>query len=186
MDRDMTSVLFYGGLFLYGLVLFALKRRYLEKLENTTVSYILGLTAAYIILAGIFFASWEIDVVGNILREAVWSGRTHTFPGAGFLLAGVPAVYSVFLLGFFEKDGKEVQWKEKVKMMASVWLNLTISILGLLCLDYMWSGHSMGEVLMTLIEGFCSIGWESGLLSLIGLYIIFRIIKHDHFKRHNR
>lgn len=186
MDRDTASVLLYGGLFLYGGVLFALKRLYLEKLKNTALSYILGLAAAYTILAGVFIAGWEIGVVGNILREAVWSGRTHTFPGAGFLLVGVPAVYSAYLLRFFEKDGKEALWKEKVKMMASVLMNLTMSILGLLCLDYMWSGHSMGEVLITLIEGFCSIGWESGLLSLIGLYIIFRIIKHDQFKRHSR
>lgn len=110
MDGETASWIFYSGLLMYGLVLFAFKRLYLDTLESRVLSYMLGLVLAYGILAGVFLASRESLVVRTVLQEALWSGRTHTYRGAGFLLIIVPAVYSIFLLRFlkrWEKCGLE-------------------------------------------------------------------------------
>lgn len=106
MNGETASWIFYSGLLMYGLVLFAFKRLYLDTLESRVLSYMLGLVLAYGILAGVFLASRESMVVKTVLQEALWSGRTYTYQGAGFLLVIVPAVYSIFLLRFFEKGGK--------------------------------------------------------------------------------
>lgn len=113
MDGETASWIFYSGLLMYGLVLFAFKRLYLDTLESRVLSYMLGLVLAYGILAGVFLASRESLVVRTVLQEALWSGRTHTYRGAGFLLIIVPAVYSIFLLRFFEKGGKMRLGKKK-------------------------------------------------------------------------
>ena len=160
MDGETASWIFYSGLLMYGLVLFAFKRLYLDTLESRVLSYTLGLVLAYGILAG--------------------------YRGAGFLLVIVPAVYSIFLLRFFEKGGKNAAWKEKVKMMGSVSVNTVMALLGLLCFNYMLDGHSMEECRIVLEESFASIGWESGLLSIALMYFVFYIIKRDHFKHYDR
>ena len=185
MDGETASWIFYSGLLMYGLVLFAFKRLYLDTLESRVLSYMLGLVLAYGILAGVFLASRESLVVRTVLQEALWSGRTHTYRGAGFLLIIVPAVYSIFLLRFFEKGGKNAAWKEKVKMMGAVSINTVMALLGLLCFNYMLDGHSMEECRIVLEESFASIGWESGLLSIALMYFVFYIIKRDHFKHYD-
>ena len=181
MNGETASWIFYSGLLMYGLVLFAFKRLYLDTLGSRVLSYMLGLVLAYGILAGVFLASRESMVVRTVLQEALWSGRTHTYRGAGFLLVIVPAVYSIFLLRFFEKGGKK-----KVKMMGSVSVNTVMALLGLLCFNYMLDGHSMEECRIVLEESFASIGWESGLLSIALMYFVFYIIKRDHFKHYDR
>ncbi|WP_274960008.1 hypothetical protein [Dialister invisus] len=186
MDGETASWIFYSGLLIYGLVLFAFKRLYLDTLESRVLSYMLGLVLAYGILAGVFLASRESMVVRTVLQEALWSGRTYTYQGAGFLLVIVPAVYSIFLLRFFEKGGKNAAWKEKVKMMGAVSINTVMALLGLLCFNYMLDGHSMEECRIVLEESFASIGWESGLLSIALMYFVFYIIKRDHFKHYDR
>lgn len=186
MDGETASWIFYSGLLMYGLVLFAFKRLYLDTLESRVLSYMLGLVLAYGILAGVFLASRESLVVRTVLQEALWSGRTYTYQGAGFLLVIVPAVYSIFLLRSFEKGGKNAAWKEKVQMMGSVSINTVMAFLGLLCFNYMLDGHSMEECRIVFEESFASIGWESGLLSIALMYFIFYIIKRDHFKHHGR
>lgn len=113
MNGETASWIFYSGLLMYGLVLFAFKRLYLDTLGSRVLSYMLGLVLAYGILAGVFLASRESMVVRTVLQEALWSGRTHTYRGAGFLLVIVPAVYSIFLLRFFEKVGKMRLGKKK-------------------------------------------------------------------------
>ena len=186
MDGETASWIFYSGLLMYGLVLFAFKRLYLDTLESRVLSYMLGLVLAYGILAGVFLASRESMVVRTVLQESLWSGRTDTYRGAGFLLIIVPAVYSIFLLRFFEKGGKNAAWKEKVKMMGAVFINTVMALLGLLCFNYMLDGHSMEECRIVLEESFASIGWESGLLSIALMYFVFYIIKRDHFKHYDR
>ena len=181
MDGETASWIFYSGLLIYGLVLFAFKRLYLDTLESRVLSYMLGLVLAYGILAGVFLASRESMVVRTVLQEALWSGRTYTYQGAGFLLVIVPAVYSIFLLRSFEKGGKNAAWKEKVQMMGSVSINTVM-----LCFNYMLDGHSMEECRIVFEESFASIGWESGLLSIALMYFIFYIIKRDHFKHYDR
>ena len=178
MDGETASWIFYSGLLMYGLVLFAFKRLYLDTLGSRVLSYMLGMVLAYGILAGVFLASRESMVVRTVLQEALWSGRTHTYRGAGFLLVIVPAVYSIFLLRSSEKGGKNAAWKEKV--------NTVMALLGLLCFNYMLDGHSMEECRIVLEESFASIGWESGLLSIALMYFVFYIIKRDHFKHYDR
>ena len=177
MDGETASWIFYSGLLMYGLVLFAFKRLYLDTLGSRVLSYMLGLVLAYGILAGVFLASRESMVVRTVLQEALWSGRTYTYQGA---------VYSIFLLRFFEKGGKNEAWKEKVKMMGAVSINTVMALLGLLCFNYMLDGHSMEECRIVLEESFASIGWESGLLSIALMYFVFYIIKRDHFKHYDR
>lgn len=113
MNGETASWIFYSGLLMYGLVLFAFKRLYLDTLESRVLSYMLGLVLAYGILAGVFLASRESMVVKTVLQEALWSGRTYTYQGAGFLLVIVPAVYSIFLLRFLKKGGKMRLGKKK-------------------------------------------------------------------------
>lgn len=185
MDGETASWIFYSGLLMYGLVLFAFKRLYLDTLESRVLSYTLGLVLAYGILAGVFLASRESMVVRTVLQEALWSGRFHTYRGAGFLLVIVPAVYSIFLLRSFEEGGK-MRLGKKSKMMGSVSVNTVMALLGLLCFNYMLDGHSMEECRIVLEESFASIGWESGLLSIALMYFVFYIIKRDHFKHYDR
>lgn len=90
MDGETASWIFYSGLLMYGLVLFAFKRLYLDTLESRVLSYMLGLVLAYGILAGVFLASRESLVVRTVLQEALWSGRTH-FPHVSFFMHGKAA-----------------------------------------------------------------------------------------------
>ena len=103
MDGETASWIFYSGLLMYGLVLFAFKRLYLDTLESRVLSYTLGLVLAYGILAGVFLASRESMVVKTVLQEALWSGRTYTYQGAGFLLVIVPARLQVVLVDYVLK-----------------------------------------------------------------------------------
>ena len=113
MDGNTASLIFYSGLLIYGLVLFAFKRLYLDTLGSRVLSYMLGLVLAYGILAGVFLASRESMVVRTVLQEALWSGRTHTYRGAGFLrslcLPCIPSFFSAFL----KKVGKMRLGKKK-------------------------------------------------------------------------
>ena len=185
MDGETASWIFYSGLLMYGLVLFAFKRLYLDTLESRVLSYTLGLVLAYGILAGVFLASRESMVVRTVLQEALWSGRTHTYRGAGFLLVIVPAVYSIFLLRFLKK-GKMRFGKKKVKVMGSAFINTVMALLGLLCFNYMLDGHSMEECRIVFEESLASIDWKSGLLSIALMYFVVYMIKRDHFKHHDR
>ena len=103
MNGETASWIFYSGLLMYGLVLFAFKRLYLDTLESRVLSYMLGLVLAYGILAGVFLASRESLVVRTVLQEALWSGRTYTYQGAGFLLVIVPARLQVVLVDYVLK-----------------------------------------------------------------------------------
>lgn len=111
MDGETASWIFYSGLLMYGLVLFAFKRLYLDTLESRVLSYTLGLVLAYGILAGVFLASRESMVVRTVLQEALWSGRTHTYRGAGFLLR-LPCI-PFFSSAFLKKGGKMRFGKKK-------------------------------------------------------------------------
>lgn len=144
MDGETASWIFYSGLLMYGLVLFAFKRLYLDTLESRVLSYMLGLVLAYGILAGVFLASRESMVVKTVLQEALWSGRTYTYQGAGFLLVIVPAVYSIFLLRSFEKVGK-CGLERKSENDGVCIHKYSYGFLGLLCFNYMLDGHSMEE-----------------------------------------
>lgn len=88
MDGETASWIFYSGLLMYGLVLFAFKRLYLDTLESRVLSYTLGLVLAYGILAGVFLASRESMVVRTVLQEALWSIR---FPHVSFFMHGKAA-----------------------------------------------------------------------------------------------
>ena len=146
----------------------------------------LGLVLAYGILAGVFLASRESMVVRTVLQESLWSGRAHRPGRFAPVLVIVPAVYSIFLLRFFEKRGENAAWKEKVKVMGSAFINTVMALLGLLCFNYMLDGHSMEECRIVFEESLASIGWESGLLSIALMYFVFYMIKRDHFKHHGR
>lgn len=84
MDGETASWIFYSGLLMYGLVLFAFKRLYLDTLESRVLSYTLGLVLAYGILAGVFLASRESLVVRTVLQEALWSGAPILIRVPGF------------------------------------------------------------------------------------------------------
>ena len=103
MDGETASWIFYCELLMYGLVLFAFKRLYLDTLESRVLSYMLGLVLAYGILVGVFLASRESMVVRTVLQESLWSGRTDTYRGAGFLLVIVPARLQVVLVDYVLK-----------------------------------------------------------------------------------
>ena len=46
MNGETASWIFYSGLLMYGLVLFAFKRLYLDTLGSRVLSYMLGLVLA--------------------------------------------------------------------------------------------------------------------------------------------
>ena len=77
MDGNTASLIFYSGLLIYGLVLFAFKRLYLDTLESRVLSYTLGLVLAYGILAGVFLASREAGFI---------TGQTIVVDGGQVLL----------------------------------------------------------------------------------------------------
>ena len=77
MDGETASWIFYSGLLMYGLVLFAFKRLYLDTLESRVLSYMLGLVLAYGILAGVFLASREAGFI---------TGQTIVVDGGQVLL----------------------------------------------------------------------------------------------------
>ena len=53
MDGETASWIFYSGLLMYGLVLFAFKRLYLDTLESRVLSYRKRYGAAAPILIGV-------------------------------------------------------------------------------------------------------------------------------------
>ena len=117
-----------------------------------------------------FWQAGKAWLSGLFYRKRYGAAVPILIQGAGFLLVIVPAVYSIFLLRFFEKRGENAAWKEKVKVMGSAFINTVMALLGLLCFNYMLDGHSMEECRIVFEESFASIGWESGLLSIALMY----------------
>lgn len=110
MNGETASWIFYSGLLMYGLVLFAFKRLYLDTLGSRVLSYMLGLVLAYGILAGVFLASRESMVVRTVLQEAAAaiSGnnqRELMIHMAGNFLAGIGIALTAG--GFFLKRKKQ-------------------------------------------------------------------------------
>ena len=84
MDGETASWIFYSGLLMYGLVLFAFKRLYLDTLESRVLSYMLGLVLAYGILAGVFLAG-KAWLSGLFYRKR--------YGAAAPILIGVPGFF---------------------------------------------------------------------------------------------
>lgn len=85
MDGETASWIFYSGLLMYGLVLFAFKRLYLDTLESRVLSYMLGLVLAYGILAGVFWQAGKAWLSGLFYR--------NHYGAAAPILIGVPGFF---------------------------------------------------------------------------------------------
>ena len=105
MNGETASWIFYSGLLMYGLVLFAFKRLYLDTLESRVLSYMLGLVLAYGILAGVFLASRESMVVKTGLSILI------RVPGFFWSLC-LPCIL-FFSSAFLKKGGKMRLGKKK-------------------------------------------------------------------------
>lgn len=90
MDGNTASLIFYSGLLIYGLVLFAFKRLYLDTLESRVLSYTLGLVLAYGILAGVFWQAGKAWLSGLFYRKR--------YGAAAPILIGVPDFFWLLCL----------------------------------------------------------------------------------------
>lgn len=185
MDGETASWIFYSGLLIYGLVLFAFKRLYLDTLESRVLSYMLGLVLAYGILAGVLFASREYETVRYVLQHATW-GLRFNHKGAGAFLLGVPACYSAFLLGYPKKGGKSRSWKNKIAITASVFVNMAGSLLVAIYIAYYSDVGGVKAFFEDIAAGFDYIEWEYvGFMAGV-VCLLIAIIKYHHSKYYKK
>lgn len=108
-----ASTVFLALLFVYLFILLAFKKFCLKKIKNSAVQYTLGMALAYTILPIILIFSRESELVRESLQNASLIILMHDFQDASMLLIVVPTFYSIFLLGYFEKGGVDMEWKSK-------------------------------------------------------------------------
>ena len=113
MDGETASWIFYSGLLMYGLVLFAFKRLYLDTLESRVLSYMLGLVLAYGILAGVFLASRESMVVRTVFRKRYGAAAPILIGVPGFFWSLCLPCIPFFFSAFLKKVGKMRLGKKK-------------------------------------------------------------------------
>lgn len=162
-------------------ILLVYKKQCLNRMRNSALRYMLGLLMAYGLLFLVLILNRESELVHAVFQ------RTYLFPhlkGVGVYFILMPAIYSVFLLEYEEKGGRNASWNDKLKLMASVSINAMGAFFGLLFANFLLDGHSFGELVTTTKEAFCCTEWWAWPLLIVTVALFVWVVKYDHDKHH--
>ncbi len=185
----MNRLIVYGSFAVVILLLYAIKKLFLDKIKNQVLRYILAMAVSYAVLIVFVIIGIENEVIGlafqrTLLRIGIGFGGVEP----GMVMVVVPALYSIFFIGYFKKDlSPEERWKVSKRVMLSVFANGIFSFV-LLMLFYRsyYFGYSLSKQ-WALIKASCEyIDWRF-LPPFVGLMVLFvYIMKREHFKQYKK
>ncbi|KGN82790.1 hypothetical protein HW49_01100 [Porphyromonadaceae bacterium COT-184 OH4590] len=185
----MNRLIVYGSFAVVILLLYAIKKLFLDKIKNQVLRYILAMAVSYAVLIVFVIIGIENEVIGLAFQKTLFYFRSG---GVGIppimIMVVVPALYSIFFIGYFKKDlSPEERWKVSKRVMLSVFVNGILSFV-LLMLFYRsyYFGYSLSKQ-WSLIKASCEyIDWRF-LPPFVGLMALFvYIMKREHFKQYKK
>ena len=119
----------------------------------------------------------------EFIQTAFQSAKFRNFSNVGIVTVAIPALYSVFLVGYFEEDS---DWKKIRVMMLSVFVNGIFSFIAVLIYYSYLQGTGLQEIFTMLKESEEYIDWRF-IPPLILLIILFYfLMKWDYFKHQKK
>lgn len=181
-----NRLIVFGSFAVVILLLYGIKKLFLDKIKNQVLRYILAMAVSYAVLIIFSIICIENEVISTAFQRTRLSfglGRGRIEPIMAMVV--VPALYSLFFIGYFKKDlSPEERWKVSKRVMLSVFVNGILSFV-LLMLFYRsyYFGYSLSKQ-WALIKASCEyIDWRF-LPPFVGLMVLFvYIMKREHFKQ---
>lgn len=185
----IRAIIVYCSFAVIIILLYGIKKLFLNKIGNPVLRYILAMAAAYALL--ILFNI--IDIENQVVRLAFQKtrlafGRLGTGRiEPGMVMLVVPALYSIFFIGYFKKDlsPKErvyVEWKVLKRVMLSVFANGIFAFVLLMWCNNLYNGHSVSELLALIKESGQDIDWRFLPPFVILIVLFVYLMKREHFK----
>ncbi len=184
-----NRLIVFGSFAVVILLLYGIKKLFLDKIKNQVLRYILAMAVSYAVLIIFSIIGIENEVISTAFQKTtlrIGFGFGGVEPG--MVMVVVPALYSIFFIGYLKKglSAKE-EWKMKKRLMLSVFANGIFSFV-LLMLFYRsyYFGYSLSKQ-WALIKASCEyIDWRF-LPPFVGLMVLFvYVMKRDHFKHNNK
>ncbi|WP_024469716.1 hypothetical protein [Treponema pedis] len=180
----MNRLIVYGSFAVVILLLYAIKKLFLDKIKNQVLRYILAMAVSYAVLILFNIIGLENEAIRIAFQKTtlrIGFGKVEP----GMVMVVVPALYSIFFIGYFKKGlSAEERWKVSKRVMLSVFVNGILSFV-LLMLFYRsyYFGYSLSKQ-WALIKASCEhIDWRF-LPPFVGLTVLFvYIMKREHFKQ---
>ncbi len=175
MNTFTANTVSLGILAANAIILLVFTKVILERFKSRLIKYVLGMIFAYGVLMCLLYLSMKYEFIQTAFQNAKFRNLTD----AGILTVVMPALYSVFLVGYFETDR---DWKKIRAMMLSVFVNGIFSFIGVIIYYSYLQGTGLQEIFTILKASEEYIDWRF-IPPLIGLLILFYfLMKWDYFK----
>lgn len=89
------------------LILFAFKKIILDRFKNGSIKYIMGMLFAYGLLACLMHLGVKCEFINGSFQKANFRYQGGRFEDVGTIPYIIPAMFSVFLVRFFEKEAEK-------------------------------------------------------------------------------
>ena len=171
-------IVFFLLIILNCLILFAYWRWCLQRFNNTAVCYVLGMMLAYNLLILIAILFHKYAAIVNFLQQP--RPPKYSTDIAIFYII-IPTVYSVLLLGYYEKSRQHAPWKFKRRIITSVTCNALKTIFTLIFLDFIMKGGTTALFFATLKDAFHYTDWYVFWLMIACFALFFTFLKIEHY-----
>ncbi len=176
----MPNIISLGILSANVIILFVFTKIILNKFESRRIRYVLGTIFAYGILMCLLYLSRKCELIQTTFQSTNFRSFAGNFRDVGIIPVLIPALYSVFLVGYFEEDR---DWKKVRAMMLSVSVNGIFAFISATVCSSFLKGDSLHSILKESAE---YIDWRF-IPPLIGLSVLFYfLMKWDYFKYHQK
>lgn len=175
--RQITANIIAVGILLgNALLLFVFHKMILERIKIRWLRYMLGMIFAY----GILMCLMRWSMHDNDINIAFQKARIfRNFTDTGIVPYVIPAMYSVYLVGYFEKDR---DWKRIRAMMLSVFFNGILAFFGAMVYYSHLKGDSYAKIFARLRASAAYIDPKS-MMPFVGILALFYFfIKWNYFK----
>lgn len=165
-----------GILLANAFILFAFKKIILDRFKSGFIKYILGMIFAYGLLGCLMYFGLKYSFINEAFQ------RTR-FRDVGIIPYVIPAIYSVYLIGYFDKDR---DWKKVRIMMLSVFVNGIFAFIGAMLFGSYLKGDSLEEIFTRLKASVEYVDWKFIPPMITILVLFYCVMKYDYFKHHKK
>lgn len=183
MNAFKANIISLSILAANAIVLFAFTKVILERFKIRLIRYVLGTIFAYGVLMYLLYLSTKYEFIPMAFQKARFRFFASDFTDVGMVPIVIPALYSVFLVGYFEKDR---DWKKVRVMMLSVFVNGIFAFVGAMMYYSYLKGDSLQTIFVRLKASAEFIDWGYNLLFIAVLMLFYFVMKWDYFKHHKK
>ena len=165
------------------LILFVFTKVILDIFKIRVIKYVLGMIFAHGLLMYLLYLSMRYKFIQIAFQRARFRFYAINFIDVSIIPIIIPALYSVFLVGYFDKDR---DWKKVRETMLSVFVNGIFAFVGAMMYYSYLQGDSIQTIFTRLKASTEYIDW-SFIPPTIGLLALFYfIMKWNYFKHHKK